>query len=140
VAGVGSALSDVLTPYGVIYFPGTLVIKGLMGLIVGVAYARKSSWKLYLGLMSAAAVVMAAGYTVYQFALFLIVNHGLLAVEGGVQSPFALTAVIWESPVIWNLLQGVLGVALGLPLAMQTRRIMPKTLLDSFAKQEKSNL
>jgi uncharacterized membrane protein len=135
-AGIGSALSDIITAGGIIYAPGTLVIKALMGLIVGLAYSRKRSWPLYLGLMSAASLVMAAGYTAYQFLLFLLSTHGVLAIEGGVDSPFILTAVIWESPVIWNLLQAVLGVALGLPLAMQVRRIMPKSLLDAFRKPE----
>lgn len=133
-AGLGSALSDILTGFAY-YAPGTLVIKGLMGLIVGLAFNRKAGWKRYLGLMCSAASVMVVGYTLYQFLLFLLNTNGLISIKGGVDSPFAVSAIIWQSPIFWNLLQGVAGVAVGLALSLHVKRIMPKSMLDAFLKQ-----
>lgn len=125
VAGIGSALSDIITPGGAIYWPGTLVIKAVMGLIVGLAYSKKESWKVYLPLMAIASLFMAGAYTAYQYLLYVFFHSGLIQDE--VLSPFSPKAMLLESPIVWNLIQAVVGVVLGLPLALQLKRIFRKT-------------
>jgi uncharacterized membrane protein len=117
-SGIGSMLADLLVG-SANYAPGTLVIKALMGLIVGMAAFRKQNWFLYLGLMIAAAIWMVVGYTAYEFFFFAGMN---IAVE--------------SASIPSNLIQAAGGVVIGLPLAMLVRRIIPGNWLDAFKKQD----
>ena len=69
-AGVGSALADLLWGYGA-YVPGTLIIKGCMGLVAALML-RKS--RLLGGI--AAEVIMVGGYFLYESTLL---GYGMAA-------------------------------------------------------------
>lgn len=118
-SGIGSMLADLLTG-SASYAPGTLVIKALMGLIVGAAAFRKQSWLRYLCFMMLAALWMVIGYTLYEFFLFAGMNF---AVEALAIPP--------------NLFQAAGGVVIGLPLALLVRRVIPANWLDAFRKPGK---
>lgn len=108
-AGIGSAFADLIVGAPV-YAPATLVIKAAMGFIVGAAlHGRKASWR-YLLFMIIASLVMVAGYGIYETFLY------------GLQPALAY------SP--FNLIQAAFGVAIGVPLAILVRRIMPETWID----------
>ena len=75
-AGVGSALADLILGYGV-YAPATFVIKGLMGLVVGLLiknFGEKILIKILA--MSAGGLIMAGGY--FAFEYFIIIGKALL--------------------------------------------------------------
>lgn len=115
-AGIGSMFADLIVG-SVIYAPATLIIKGLMGLVVGMAlYGRKANWLRYLLFMALASLVMVAGYGVYEY--FIYVPHGAQAL---VNLPF-------------NLIQAGVGVIIGLLLALVIRRVIPDVWLDTFKK------
>lgn len=76
--GVGSMLADLISGY-VIYVPGTLIIKALMGLVAGIIFVRLKNKNTYLSLVSsgiAAELIMIAGYFLYAM---LILGNGLSA-------------------------------------------------------------
>lgn len=63
-AGVGSAMADVLLSYAH-YAPGTLIIKGAMGLVCGLVSARKGSFAARLGSGVLSEIWMVGGYFCY---------------------------------------------------------------------------
>ena len=67
-AGVGSAMADVLLSYAH-YFPGTLLIKGAMGLLCGLMTSQRNAAlpRLFSGVLSE--VWMVAGYFCYSSLL-----------------------------------------------------------------------
>ncbi|MFZ5974891.1 MAG: ECF transporter S component [Bacillota bacterium] len=97
-AGVGSALADLFAGYAV-YIPVTFIIKSLMAVIVALWIRRVSdtaSAKNVILPLSVAAAWMVAGYFIYEMAAF---GFGVALVN----LPF-------------NLLQGVAGVLIAIPL------------------------
>jgi uncharacterized membrane protein len=115
-AGIGSMFADLIVGSAV-YAPATLVIKALMGLLVGAAlYGRKASWARYLAFMALASLIMVAGYGIYEF--------------------FVFGSVIMMLNLPFNLIQAGVGVVIGLPLAMLVKRIIPMSWLDAFKKKE----
>jgi uncharacterized membrane protein len=113
-AGIGSALADLLTGSSG-YAPGTLIIKGLMGLLVGIAAYRKPNWLLYLGVMAVAALWVMVGDTIYEYFVFAGMKIAVAALS-----------------IPSNLLQAVGGVLIGLPLALLVRRIVPENWAVAF--------
>ncbi|NLN77230.1 MAG: ECF transporter S component [Armatimonadetes bacterium] len=103
-AGLGSMLADLLTGFPH-YMPATLVIKGLMGLVAGLAFRRfpHMKWTGQCLLFIVCALIMAGGYFVTEIYLY-----GLAAAIGSL--PF-------------NGLQGLAGVVAGLALVPLMRRI-----------------
>lgn len=67
-AAVGSALAD-LAAGAAVYAPATFVIKGLMGLVCGFLTVRKTFRAFALSCVAGGAI-MAAGYGVYECAVF----------------------------------------------------------------------
>jgi uncharacterized membrane protein len=119
-AGIGSMIADLVVGSAV-YAPATLIIKALMGLVVGAAlFGRKANWLRYLLFMIIASLIMVAGYGIYEISVF-----GYALMLGNL--PF-------------NLIQAAVGVIIGVPLALLVRRIIPKNWLDAFAKPEKPGL
>lgn len=96
-AGIGSMLSDVFAGY-VAWAPGTLVIKGIMALLAALLYRAFS--RRFVGKAIGAVVCelwMVAGYYLYTVLLLGDAEGALLSIPG-------------------NLMQGVVGVVLGLLL------------------------
>ena len=92
-AAVGSALADVILGYGV-YAPATFIIKGLMGLVVGLLlkrFGKKIVPKILA--MSIGGIIMAGGY--FTFEYFIMIGKGAVA------------------NVPWNLVQAIVGVLIG---------------------------
>ena len=102
-AGIGSMLADLIVGAG-IYAPATLVIKALMGFVVGIAFAKKLKFLPYVGLMIVASLIMVAGYGAYEF--FIARN-------------------VWLADIPFNLIQAGGGVLLGVLLALLLRRVFP---------------
>ncbi len=96
VAGVGSALADLLGGYAIFALP-TLIIKGVMGLIAGIFAKRAAPGRNAL-VFTLAALWMVGGYFLVEWVLF-----GL---------PAAIAAAV---P---NLVQGAGGVVFGLVLSL----------------------
>lgn len=90
-AGVGSALADLLWGYGA-YVPGTLLVKGCMGLIAALTVGKS---RLLGGILAEA--VMVGGYFLYESTLL---GYGMAA----------------AASVPGNVTQGAVGLALGLLL------------------------
>lgn len=91
--GVGAALADLLTGYGV-YVPATLVIKALMGLTAALLYRalKKKGWAVIV-CGAAAETIMVAGYCLYDGFLAGDPAVGLMGVPGNlVQAVFGLAA------------------------------------------------
>lgn len=66
-AAVGSSLADV-TAGAAVYAPATFIIKGLMGLTVGLILRRKKFW-LYVMACAIGGAIMTVGYALYETAL-----------------------------------------------------------------------
>lgn len=93
-AAIGSALADIILGYA-IYAPATFVIKGLMGLAVGILIKRHGKKLLPKILaMSLGALIMATGYFVYEY---FVMSLGNAAVAN----------------ILWNLVQAAAGVIIG---------------------------
>ncbi len=107
-AGIGSMLADLLVG-AAMYAPGTLVIKALMGLAVGLLAGRESRWPRLLLAMSVGGVIMVAGYALYEAVLI---------------------GPAWLASVPYNLLQLAGGVALGIPLTLAIRRAMTAVMKE----------
>lgn len=107
--GVGSALADLLGGY-LVYAPATLVIKALMGLVVGLAHKKRRNWALWAGLMAAASLVMTLGYFLFEIFAY---GQG----QAIINLPF-------------NLIQAAGGVAIGFLLAVLLDRVVPKQWRD----------
>lgn len=105
-AGIGSMLTDLFMGYAY-YAPGTLVIKGLMGLCAALLYRalHKTAPKGALILSSVVAeVIMVVGYFVY--AAFCL-GYGFVAGAAGIPG---------------NLVQAVVGIAAAIVLMSALRR------------------
>lgn len=78
-AGIGSMLADILSGY-MSYAPGTLIIKGLVGLIAALMFARIQKKNSVRSILAAAAAElwMVLGYFLYE-AVFLSYGLGALA-------------------------------------------------------------
>ncbi len=107
-AGIGSMFADLLVG-AAMYAPGTLVIKALMGLAVGLLAGRESRLPRLLLAMSLGGVIMVAGYALYEAVLI---------------------GPAWLASVPYNLLQLVGGVALGLPLTLAIRRALTAVMKE----------
>ena len=92
-AAIGSALADIILGYA-IYAPATFIIKGLMGLVVGILL-RRHGQKLAPKILalSLGAVIMVVGYFAYEYFVYGI------AVAG--------------ANILWNFVQAVVGVIIG---------------------------
>jgi uncharacterized membrane protein len=113
-AGIGSMFADLLAG-APIYAPATLVIKALMGLLVGAAlYGRKTGWIRMAFFMILASLIMVCGYGVYE--LFI----------------YGFPTVLANLP--YNLIQAVGGVIIGLVLSLIVRRITPESWVEAFRK------
>lgn len=115
-AGVGSALAD-LVGYAS-YAPGTLIIKALMAFVACVVYialAKTTKKPLIAEIVASVtgAVVMTAGYFIYESLLFVT------------------PAVAWAN-CAYNILQGLVGAA----IAVSTMRVLCATrLLEKINKE-----
>ena len=94
-AGVGSALADLLWGYGS-YVPGTLLIKGAMGLLAALTLKKGGKLIMILGAVLAE-LVMVGGYFLYESTLL---GYGMAA----------------AASIPGNLIQGTVGMLLGLLL------------------------
>lgn len=103
--GVGSALADLFSGY-MVFVPATLIIKGLMGLLVGAMCLRKSEKMFCMKDLVAfvlAEIIMVGGY--FLFERFILGDAGA---AGGIFS---------------NLGQAGVGIVIGLILAPIMRRM-----------------
>lgn len=113
-AGIGSMLADLLAGVPV-YAPATLVIKALMGLLVGAAfYGKKVGWLRMLLFMVLGSVIMVAGYGLYEFFVM------------------GYATAIANMP--YNLIQAGGGVVIGLLLALVVKRVIPVSWQDTYKK------
>ena len=94
-AGVGSALADLLWGYGA-YVPGTLIIKGCMGVVAALSLKKGGKTAMILGGVLAE-LVMVGGYFLYESTLL---GYGMAA----------------AASIPGNLVQGTVGLILGLLL------------------------
>lgn len=95
-AGIGSAICDIVAGVA-IYAPGTLVIKALMALVVGLFIKKcKSNGKLLI-LLALSEIIMIAGYFLYD-ALVLYLTGG----------DNVFLASLEE--IVGNSLQGAIGI------------------------------
>ena len=107
--GIGPALADLLSGYAV-YVPGTLVIKGAMGLLAAALYRRLGGRALGTALCALPAeALMVAGYFAYE-AVCLGLGMGAAA------------------SVPANMGQGLFGAAAGVALYLALRKL-PAPLL-----------
>jgi uncharacterized membrane protein len=106
-AAIGSGLGD-LVSYP-IYIPATVLIKGCMGYLAGMVLKKKPELRWYgmIVLFAACEIIMVVGYFLYEYLLTGLGN--------------ALAAI----PT--NMLQGVVGIIIGLAIVPLARRI--KTLI-----------
>lgn len=99
-AGIGSMFADLTVGAG-LYAPATLVIKALMGLVVGLIATREAGWLRSLLAMVLAGCIMVGGYALFEF--FLVRDA-------------------WIADIPYNLIQLVGGVVLGFLLSLVSRR------------------
>ncbi len=104
-AGIGSALSDLLTPPYGIYAPATFIIKGLMGLLSGYVLMKRPKLPIPLQalLLITCELIMIFGYFAFEALMYGV--------------PAAIPQLLT------NGLQGVAGVILGLAMMPLARRI-----------------
>lgn len=105
--GVGSAIADILSGYG-LYAPFTLVVKGLEGVLAGLIANRKSVTRDLLGVVIAGCE-MVLGYFLIEFYLLQFGWAALTEVPG-------------------NIFQIVAGGVIGIPVASVLRRRLPAVL------------
>ena len=88
-AGIGSALSDVLSPF-VVYAPVTFLIKGLMAVIIHLFIKALKKQKIVAGIIGGltAETVMVGGYLLFESVLYgfktALVSIPFNAIQGGV--------------------------------------------------------
>ena len=88
-AGIGSALSDVLSPF-VVYAPVTFLIKGLMAVIIHLFIKALKKQKIVAGIIGGltAETVMVGGYLLFESVLYgfktALVSISFNAIQGGV--------------------------------------------------------
>ncbi len=95
-AGLGSAISDIVAG-AAIYAPGTLIIKALMALVVGLFYKKCKSNGRLIVLLILSELIMVAGYFLYD-ALVLYLTGG--------ENVFLASL----EEIVGNSLQGAIGV------------------------------
>ena len=110
--GGSIALADVIVGYGQ-FAPGTLVIKGLEGAIVGFLNRKLQKYTSNVGLSAAVAVVvggleMVAGYFIYEQVVL------------GYSLPVAL------AEVPFNIVQMTIGLVVALPIMYAVQRVFPQ--------------
>jgi len=103
VGGVGAAAADLLSGYAV-YVPGTLVIKALMGITLGVIHRRKGAASAVISAV-VAEIIMVGGYYVYTAAFLGVGFAGALPEIPG------------------NCMQGIFGVIAGCLLYFALRKV-----------------
>ncbi len=103
-AALGSALADLVAGYPHYMLP-TFLIKGLMGLLAGLAFARAAGlkWPGQLLLFTICELVMVGGYFLTEIFLY-----GLAAAA---------------SSLFFNALQALAGIVVGLAIVPLARRI-----------------
>ncbi len=115
-AAIGSALSDLILGY-VIYIPATLIIKGIMGLVVGILIKNLPQKTIHRVLaMASGAIIMIAGY--FAFELFF----------------FDISVALLSIP--WNLVQAVVGIILGTLLIEALKKVNG---INNLKEKSKSN-
>jgi uncharacterized membrane protein len=112
-AGGSVAIADILVPYGAPFAPGTLVIKGLEGIIVGSLNRKLQKYTSNLGLSAAISVVvggleMVTGYFIYE-QLFL---------------GYSMAAALVEVP--FNIVQMIVGLIVAVPIMYVVHRVFPQ--------------
>jgi uncharacterized membrane protein len=112
-AGGSVAIADILVPGAAQFAPGTLVIKGLEGVIVGFLNRKLQKHTSNLGLIAAISVVvggleMVVGYFIYE-QLFL---------------GYSMAAALVEVP--FNIVQMVVGLVVAVPIMYVVLRVFPQ--------------
>lgn len=104
VAGLGSALADLIGGYGQ-YALATFLIKGAMGLLAGAVFFRKPNLSILSAglLFTVCEAIMVGGYLLFETFLY------------------GFTAALPAVP--YNAIQGVAGIVLGLAILPFIRRI-----------------
>jgi uncharacterized membrane protein len=107
------AIADILVPGAAQFAPGTLMIKGLEGAIVGFLNRKLQKHTSNLGLSAAISVVvggleMVAGYFVYE-QLFL---------------GYSMPAALVEVP--FNIVQIIVGLIVAVPIMYVVLRVFPQ--------------
>jgi uncharacterized membrane protein len=110
--GIGAALADTLSPYS-FFAPGTLVIKGCEGAIVGFLSRKLSEHKLQPNLSAIVSVViggaeMVAGYFLYET---LVLGY---------------TAPVAAAEIPFNAVQMTVGLVVAVPVVRVVLRIFPQ--------------
>jgi uncharacterized membrane protein len=111
--GGSIAIADMLVPGAAQFAPGTLVIKGLEGLIVGFLNRKLQKHTSSLGLSAAISVViggleMVAGYFIYE-QLFL---------------GYSMSVALVEVP--FNIVQMIVGLIVAVPIMYVILRVFPQ--------------
>ena len=114
--GVGSALSDVAGGYASTYAPFTLVIKGAEGIIAGLISNGLSKKRGVLAVVIAGAEMVAG----YFFAEFYGLSLGWAA----------------ATEVPFNILQIVVGGAIGVPIALVLLQRLPESWVNRKSSTE----
>jgi uncharacterized membrane protein len=112
-AGGSVAIADILVPGAAPFAPGTLVIKGLEGAIVGFLNRKLQKHTSNLGLSAAISVAiggleMVVGYFIYE-QLFL---------------GYSLPAALVEVP--FNIVQMIIGLIVAVPTMYVVQRVFPQ--------------
>jgi uncharacterized membrane protein len=112
-AGGSVAIADILVPGAAPFAPGTLVIKGLEGIIVGSLNRKLQKYTSNLGLSAAISVVvggleMVTGYFIYE-QLFL---------------GYSMAAALVEVP--FNIVQMIVGLIVAVPIMYVVHRVFPQ--------------
>ena len=112
-AGGSIAIADVLVPGAAQFAPGTLVIKGLEGAIVGFLGRQLQKYGLSSGqsaVLSAVAggLEMVAGYFIYEQLVL----------------GYSLPAAIFEVP--FNVVQMAVGLGIAVPIMYAVHRVFPQ--------------
>jgi uncharacterized membrane protein len=112
-AGGSVAIADILVPGAAQFAPGTLVIKGLEGVIVGFLNRKLQKHTSNLGLIATISVVvggleMVAGYFIYE-QLFL---------------GYSMAAALVEVP--FNIVQMAVGLVVAVPIMYVVLRVFPQ--------------
>lgn len=112
IAGAGASLSDIYLGYGV-FAPGTLVIKGIEGAIVGILFIKlqkyiKSSTVCAIIAVVAGGLEMVLGYFLYEQIVLGYPFYTALAEVPG------------------NIIQMVVGLIVAVPVMHAVRRIFPQ--------------
>ena len=110
--GIGSGLADILAGYA-IYAPGTLIIKGIMGLVAGLFMRHhRGNMKLIAAISILTECIMIGGYFLYESLLLGIGSGAFAAIPGNcIQGLFSvivgpvLIFTLSKTPYIQQLLQ-----------------------------------